>query len=336
MTRLYDFELDRVIAEINYKKAQKVLIQLPDGLRPYAFQLAEKIQKIKQIHIIFSGDSCYGACDLAIRQAKELDVDLLIHYGHSLMVKTDFPVLYLNAKINIPIADLVEEIIPKLNEWKIISLVTTIQHTHQLNELAKSLNKKGIKTIIGKGNNSTIFDGQILGCNFSVLNDLPEEVDGIVYVGGGNFHPLGLSISTGKPVLIANPYNLKINLLNESDVMLLAKKRMAAITITKNAKNIGILVSSKPGQNSLIIAEELMDKLNKKGIISFIMYLDEIKAETLNNFSEADAFLDTACPRIAIDGITGVEKPIVTIQEMRIVLGELKWDEVWGRNYISL
>jgi len=251
------------------------------------------------------------------------------------MVKTDFPVLYLNAKINIPIIELVEEIIPKLSEWKIISLVTTIQHTHQLKDLANSLNMKGIKTIIGKGNNTTIFDGQILGCNFFVLNDLPEEVDGIVYIGGGNFHPLGLSISTGKPVLIANPYNLKISLLNESDVMLLAKKRMAALTISKNAKKIGILVSSKPGQNSLIIAEEMMDKLTKKGITSFLIYLDEIKAETLNNFSEVDAFLDTACPRIAIDGIMGVEKPIITIQEMRIVLGELKWAEVWGRNYIS-
>lgn len=335
MARLYDFEFDRVIAEINERRAKKVLIQLPDGLRPYAFQLAEKIQKINQVNIIFSGDSCYGACDLAIRQAKELNVDLLIHYGHSLMVKTDFPVLYLNAKINIPIIELVEEIIPKLSEWKIISLVTTIQHTHQLKDLANSLNMKGIKTIIGKGNNTTIFDGQILGCNFFVLNDLPEEVDGIVYIGGGNFHPLGLSISTGKPVLIANPYNLKISLLNESDVMLLAKKRMAALTISKNAKKIGILVSSKPGQNSLIIAEEMMDKLTKKGITSFLIYLDEIKAETLNNFSEVDAFLDTACPRIAIDGIMGVEKPIITIQEMRIVLGELKWAEVWGRNYIS-
>jgi len=63
LARLYDFEFDRVIAEINERRAKKVLIQLPDGLRPYAFQLAEKIQKINQVNIIFSGDSCYGACD---------------------------------------------------------------------------------------------------------------------------------------------------------------------------------------------------------------------------------------------------------------------------------
>ena len=78
MNRLYDFEIDKIITEIDKKKAKKVLLQLPDGLRPYAFQLAETIKKVKKIEIILSGDSCYGACDLAIRQANELNVDLLI------------------------------------------------------------------------------------------------------------------------------------------------------------------------------------------------------------------------------------------------------------------
>lgn len=335
MNRLYDFEIDKIIAEIDKKKAKKVLLQLPDGLRPYAFQLAETIKKVKKIEIIFSGDSCYGACDLAIRQANELNVDLLIHYGHSLMVETEFPVLYISAKIDIPITNLVEAIVPNIKGWNKIGLVTTIQHIHQLKDFAEAMNNKGLKTVVGKGDNLSIYDGQILGCNFLVTKNLSEHVDGFIFIGGGKFHPLGLAISTGKPILIANPYNSKISFLDDSEIMSLAKKRMAAITLTKNAKNVGILVCSKPGQKSLGVAEEFMEKLDKKEINAFIIYLDEVRPETLNNFSEADAFIDTACPRIAIDGIVGVEKPIVTIQEMRVVLGELAWEKIWGQNYFS-
>ncbi|MBN1683079.1 diphthamide biosynthesis enzyme Dph2 [Candidatus Bathyarchaeota archaeon] len=333
---MYNFELDTVIKEIEKRNAKKVLLQLPDGLRPYAFQLANKIREIKKIEVILLGDSCYGACDIAIRQAKELEVDLLIHYGHNLMLDFDFPILYINAEINLDIEKLIEIVLPKIEGIGNIGLVTTIQHVHQIKDFADALKAKGINIKVGKGDNKRLYDGQILGCNYQVAKSLIKEVNCFIFLGGGEFHPIGLSITTGKPVLIVNPYNLKTYFLDDSEIMLLAKKRYASITKAKNAKNIGILVSSKPGQNSLNDAQKLVKKITGKNIISFIIYMDEIKQDTLNNFSEAEIFVDTACPRIAIDGIAGVEKPILTIQEMLVALGELEWEKIWGSNYISL
>jgi 2-(3-amino-3-carboxypropyl)histidine synthase len=153
-------------------------------------------------------------------------------------------------------------------------------------------------------------------------------------LGGGQFHPLGLVLSTGKPVVIANPYTFSVSEISKYDLMKLAKKRIAQITATKNAKTIGILSSSKPGQTNLNVAEYLRERFEEKGFQAAIIFLDEVRAEHLNNFTEFEAFVNTACPRIALDGITGIKKPILSIKEAKIVLNELKWEDIWGKNYI--
>ena len=42
---MYDLELDKVIAKIKELDAKRVLLQLPDGMRPFAVQLVEAINK---------------------------------------------------------------------------------------------------------------------------------------------------------------------------------------------------------------------------------------------------------------------------------------------------
>jgi 2-(3-amino-3-carboxypropyl)histidine synthase len=95
-----------------------------------------------------------------------------------------------------------------------------------------------------------------------------------------------------------------------------------------------VLVSLKPGQLS-VEAQSLAERLEAKGVSAILIYLDEVRADALNNFSEADAFVDTACPRIALDGVAGVERPILTMPEALVALGELSWGEVWGGRLLS-
>ncbi len=45
MTRLYDLELDVVISKVSELGASRVLLQLPDGMRPFAVQLVSAINK---------------------------------------------------------------------------------------------------------------------------------------------------------------------------------------------------------------------------------------------------------------------------------------------------
>lgn len=78
----YELELDRVIRTVNKKKAKLVCLQLPDGLKPKATEIAEIIEaKTKAKCIIWMG-SCFGACDIP-QGLEKLGIDLLIQFGHS-------------------------------------------------------------------------------------------------------------------------------------------------------------------------------------------------------------------------------------------------------------
>jgi len=85
----YELELDRIIKEINApaasgahravkEKPKTVLLQLPDGLKPWATTLTDYLEKNTDAQIsIWLGD-CFGACDLPNSNA-----DLVIQFGHS-------------------------------------------------------------------------------------------------------------------------------------------------------------------------------------------------------------------------------------------------------------
>ena len=83
----YDLELDRVTSEIKKQKAKRVLIQLPDGLKPYAAsivgELKNKLGSKSKTEIFVWLDSCYGACDVPSAEAEKLGVDMIIQFGHS-------------------------------------------------------------------------------------------------------------------------------------------------------------------------------------------------------------------------------------------------------------
>lgn len=78
----YDLELPRIVKEIKAKKAKLVCLQLPDGLKPKAKEMADAIREETGAEVLIWAGSNYGACDLAI-DVQRLGVDLLIHYGHS-------------------------------------------------------------------------------------------------------------------------------------------------------------------------------------------------------------------------------------------------------------
>jgi len=333
---LYHLELERVIEEIKGRGAKRVLLQLPDGLRPLAFQVAKTLQMGTGAQVYLSGDSCYGACDLALNQAQELSADLIVHYGHSSMaVEAGFPVIYVHAEVDLDAEALVEEATPQLSRWRSIGLVTTVQHVHMVGEIAEKLREKGFDVHVGGGSGKTPHPGQVLGCSYGNAKEVAGDVEAFLYVGGGEFHPKGLVMSTGKPVVVANPFNATVRLMTEDDLMGLAKRRVAQIAAAKTAERVGVLVSSKPGQRATAVAETLRAKFEEKGCEAVIIYLDEVRAEHLNNFVEAHAFIDTACPRLAVDGVGGVDRPILTVREAEVVLGERRWEDLWGDGYLG-
>ncbi len=80
----YDLELDRILSQIKKSKAKLVLLQFPDGLKPYATSIADYlIEKTKAEFLIWLG-SCYGACDIPVGLEKiKPKIDLIIQFGHN-------------------------------------------------------------------------------------------------------------------------------------------------------------------------------------------------------------------------------------------------------------
>jgi len=78
----YNLELDRAIKEIQTTKAKIVLLQFPDGLKPYATQIADYLKEKTETQILIWLGSCFGACDVP-----KVDVDLVIQFGHSKFIK---------------------------------------------------------------------------------------------------------------------------------------------------------------------------------------------------------------------------------------------------------
>tara|TARA_Y100000310_G_C20273303_1_gene619072 strand:+ start:148 stop:456 length:309 start_codon:yes stop_codon:yes gene_type:complete len=81
----YDLEIPKIVRTIKKEKAKHVLLQFPDGLKPYSTAIAKEIEnnlgKEKTEIIIWFG-TCYGACDIPMHTEK-LGIDLIIQFGHS-------------------------------------------------------------------------------------------------------------------------------------------------------------------------------------------------------------------------------------------------------------
>ena len=85
-----------------------------------------------------------------------------------------------------------------------------------------------------------------------------NEVDLFLYVGSGNFHPLGLILIAKKPVVAVDPYDnsVKFDELNDLKDTIL-RQRYGAIARSKDAKVFGILVGTKVGQQRMNLAKKI-------------------------------------------------------------------------------
>lgn len=82
MLEEYDLEIEKVVARVKAENVKRVCIQLPDGLKPRAKEVADAIEKQTGAEVILWAGSCFGACDLPV-EVERLGVDLLIQWGHS-------------------------------------------------------------------------------------------------------------------------------------------------------------------------------------------------------------------------------------------------------------
>jgi 2-(3-amino-3-carboxypropyl)histidine synthase len=83
----YDLETDNIIKAIKSGKCKKVMLQLPDGLKPKANEIADSIKKSTKADVFIWLGTNYGSCD--IPDVNKLGIDLLVTYGHSPFKRTE-------------------------------------------------------------------------------------------------------------------------------------------------------------------------------------------------------------------------------------------------------
>ena len=290
----------RLLEEIKKTGEKRVMLQLPMGLRARAAEMATALGK-SGIDTVLALNPCYGACDLADEEAKYAGCGLLVHVGHSKFYRnfeTVVPVIYFPWNQDIHLGDVDFSPIKE----KRIGLLTTIQHMAVLHEVKELLGKAGKRAEIG---------GQVLGCWFANAEKIADRVDAFLYVGSGRFHPLGVK---GKKIYALDIERQKVE---EVDTAALEKRRWANIYNAKDAVTFAVLVTTKKGQNELLAkADEIKKQIESSGRSAFVVVLNEINDTSLLGI-KADAFVNTACPRIVEDHFS---KPIVNAEDVEKVL----------------
>jgi len=84
---MFELELERVISEIESRGSKRVLLQLPDGLKPQAKQIADAVTSKTGAEALIWFGSCFGHCDMPLG-LDVLKVDLMVQWGHNRYHKT--------------------------------------------------------------------------------------------------------------------------------------------------------------------------------------------------------------------------------------------------------
>jgi 2-(3-amino-3-carboxypropyl)histidine synthase len=321
----FDFEEERIKQEITRLGATRVLLQMPEGLKPEAPRIAKIIEKQGALSII-SADPCYGACDIAVNEAESLGVDLIVHFGHAKLIMSKIPTVYVEARSTIAVKEAVEKALPLLSKYHEIGLATTVQHLDSLKQARTLLVKVG-KTVIVGNCGQLNYPGQVIGCNYGNVKSIADEVDAFLFVGGGLFHALGIALSTSKPTFVADPYDNRAFSVND-DAQKTLKQRWACVQEAVNAKTFGILIGSKLGQKHFDQALRTKELAEKHGKTVYLLMAEEIVPETLLEFPSIDAYVNTACPRISLEAPKKFSKPVLTVNESIVAIGEDSWENM--------
>jgi len=282
-----------IIKKMKKRRVKRIFIQYPEGLKLRILSMERKI-KDAGFEVVICCEPCYGACDIRDYEAERLGCDVILHIGHSdLKIKAKVPVIYWEYFYTVDPVPILKEEIDELKNFKRIGIVTSIQFVKTTEKVLDFLKKTGKEVYIYK---SLKYYGQILGCNIDAAKKIEDKVDCFLYVGAGKFHPLGVAIKTEKPVFILDIEKKRIYNLEKEKIKWMKRKAWHDSDL-EDAKNIGIIVCWKRGQERMNEARKLKKELENKGKEVSILAFDDFKKEKIEGL-KFDVLLNLACPRL--------------------------------------
>ncbi|TDA33627.1 MAG: diphthamide biosynthesis enzyme Dph2 [Hadesarchaea archaeon] len=314
----YDLEEERVRRFLRLHGVRRAAVQLPEGLRRHAGEI-EELLRGEGVEALFLAGSCYGACDLAEEEAKRAGAEALLHYGHADMgLPTSLPVLFVEARMRV---NPVEAVLRAAGgeEPGRVGVVTTVQHVGFLPEVVGALSSLGFRPQVGGPGPRTRYAGQVLGCDLTSALSVGGGVEKFLYFGTGRFHPLGVHLATGRPVVAVDPLSGRVERMDSREGFL--RERRAVMARAAEGSLFGVVVSTKPGQARFRLARRLAERLREAGKRVVEVVADEIRPEPLLDLG-LEAAVCVACPRIPLEDARRFGLPLLTPPELLLLLGE--------------
>lgn len=210
----------------------------------------------------------------------------------------------------------------KQKKYKTAALYASVQFVNNLDAVKKQLIDNNITAITSHADRAHV-KGQLLGCDnyHNSLNLSPSEekkIDCYIYVGDGKFHPLALvyaqkDLTEMKEIICNDPLAKKMSLMGVNDIKILLKKYRASLMKFLASKNIGVIITIKPGQEQFRPASAL-EKLFPEKL--FYYFIDNVVSfDQLENFNFIEMWVNTACPRIGFDDREKFVKGVINLND---------------------
>ncbi len=310
-----------LFAAVRAARPARVVLQVPAGLVRGAHELAERLRAEGGAPVILAARPCFGACDFPSPDEAPR-ADLAVVLGHAPIPNVPLPRRTFFVEMREPGGDpeLLAGTVASAGVPKRLGLVASVQHLDLVPRLLSALEQRGYSVAVAAGDRRLAYPAQALGCNYTGAEAVVDRVEAFLFLGTGRFHPVGLAYAVDRPVWSLDP--LQGQLEPPLDRAGLVARRQLAVAVARDARRWGILVSTFAGQNRSPMAQALQARARAAGRDAELLYFDRLDPRDLEGRA-FDAYVSTACPRIALDDGPSYPRPILTPPEFLMALGEI-------------
>ncbi len=304
---------------------RKVVLQVPAGLVRNAHLLAEEIQSASGAAVQLAARPCFGACDFpSVSEAPGADLAIVLGHAPIPNVPLARPTFFVEMREPAGDPDRLADTVARGGVPRHLGVVASIQHLDLLPAFVRALEARSYVVRTGTGGARLAYPAQALGCNYTAAEAVRDEVEAFVFLGTGRFHPIGLAFAVDRPVWSLDPLQ---NLLEAPiDREGLIRRRQLLVASVRDARRWGILVSTFAGQNRHPMALALQRRAADHGREATILLSDRIDPRDLEG-RDLEAYVSTACPRIALDDSALYPRPLLTPPEFLMALGEIPLEQ---------
>ncbi len=307
--------------DLRERHPRRIALQVPAGLVRNAHELAQQIREATGAPVFLTGRACFGACDGPMPdEVSGADVAVVLGHAPIPNMVPPLPTYFVEMRHPGGNPQRLAEIVAAARLPERLGIVASVQHLDLVPGLERELVRSGYAPRVGTGDHRLAYAAQALGCNYTGAEAIAAQVDAYLFLGTGRFHPVGLALATDRPVHALDP--LQETLEPPIDRGAIVRRRQLLVAGVRDARRWGILVSTFAGQNRTATALTLQLRARRHGREAEILTFSRTDPRDLEGRA-LDAYVNTACPRIALDDSDLYPRPMLTPPEFLMALGEI-------------